>query len=378
MDKQKNVQLMQGNEAVVEGAIAAGVRFFAGYPITPSTEILEQISVRLPQVGGKFIQMEDEIASISAVLGASMGGVKAMTATSGPGFALMVETIGYAIMAEIPCVVVEVQRIGPGAGMVFTSQQDTMSVRWAPPGGVETITLAPASVKECFELTIRAVNLSERFRVPVFLLSDAYLAHIREKVEVPSYDEVLTVERTKPTVPPYKFLPYEADETGVPAMPDFGSEYRSKIVAVLHDKAGKYGPSPEERTLILGRLHNKILAHIDELPMVEEYMLEDADIAIFSYGICARAAKAALKTARAEGIKVGLMRPITIWPFPKEVVSKLTSRVSDIIVAEMNSGQLLGEVKCANEGNARIHFVGQENGIVMAPQKILSLIREVG
>jgi len=369
---------MQGNEAVVEGAIAAGVRFFAGYPITPSTEILERISVRLPQVGGKFIQMEDEIASISAVLGASMGGVKAMTATSGPGFALMVETIGYAIVAEIPCVVVEVQRVGPGAGMVFTSQQDTMSIRWATPGGFETITLAPASVKECFELTIRAVNLSERFRVPVFLLSDAHLAHIREKVEVPNYNEVLRVDRTRPTVPPYKFLPYEADETGVPGMPDFGSEYRCKIVAVLHDKTGKYGPSPEERTFILKRLHNKILAHLDELPMVEEYMLEDADIAVFSYGICARAVKAALKTARAEGIKVGLMRPITLWPFPKEAVSKLTSRVSDIIVAEMNSGQLLGEVERANEGNANIRFVGQEDGIVMDPQRILSAIREVG
>ena len=298
----RNVRLMQGNEAVVEGAIAAGVRFFAGYPITPSTEILEEISVRLPQVGGVFIQMEDEIGSLAAVLGASAGGVKAMTATSGPGFALMVENIGYAIVAEIPCVIVQVQRIGPGAGMIFPTQGDTMSVKWATPGGNEIITLAPASVKECFELTIRAVNLSERFRTPVILLSDAYLGHMREKVEVPSYDEIDRVDRLRPAVPPHEYLPYDADETGVPAMANLGSEYHFRIPAVLHDKAGKYGPSPEERHFLLRRLHNKILSHLDEIVMIEEYMLEDAEIAIFAYGICARAAKAAVRTARAEGI----------------------------------------------------------------------------
>jgi 2-oxoglutarate ferredoxin oxidoreductase subunit alpha len=373
---ERNFRLMQGNEAVVEGAIAAGVRFFAGYPITPSTEILEEFAVRLLQVGGMFIQLEDELGSLAAVLGASLGGVKAMTATSGPGLALMTENIGLAIVAEIPCVIVDVQRMGPAIGMIFATQGDMMTAKWATPGGNEIIALTPSSVNETYELTIRAVNLSERFRVPVILLSDAYLGHLREKVKVVDYDHVERVGRTKPTVPPSQYLSFDADETGVPAMADIGSEYHLLITPYLHNKAGIYGPSVEERSFLLRRLHNKILAHLDEISMNEEVMLDDAHIAILAYGITARAAKVAVRAARAEGIKVGLFRPITVWPFPREAIAEIAKKVRTIIVVEMNFGQLVGEVERACRGNAEVHLFSQDNGLLITPDKILSAIKE--
>jgi len=315
MNTKANSILMQGNEAVVEGALAAGVRFFAGYPITPATEILEVFARRMPQVGGKSIQMEDEIASLAAVIGASAGGVKAMTATSGPGMSLMVENIGLAIMLEIPCVIVDVQRLGPATGLIHTSQGDVMCAKWATPGGNEIIALAPSSVQETFELTIKAVNLSERFRVPVILLSDAHLGHMREKVRVPDQADIEIVSRPEPTVPPEEYLTYNADEAGVPEMAPVGSEYRSEFMGSIHDKSGKYSPPPEGRTFLLNRLSKKILAHRDEISMIETVLTEDAEVAVFAYGICGRSAKAAVKLARAAKMKVGLVRPITVWPF---------------------------------------------------------------
>ena len=369
------MRLLQGSEAVVEGAIAAGVRFFAGYPITPSTEILEGFSQRLPEVGGTFIQMEDELGSLTAVLGASVGGVKAMTATSGLGAALMQEIAAHAISMEIPCVIVDVQRMGPGLGLIFTAQGDVMFTKWGTPGGNEIIALAPSSVKEVFELTIKAVNLSERFRVPVYLLSDAYLAHMRETVEVVNYDQVERVERSKPAVPPEEYLTYDADETGVPAWADFGSKYRPVLVSSTHDKAGRYAPGVEGRRFLNQRLHDKILGHLDEILMNEEMMLEDAQTAVFAYGICARGAKAAVMAARAEGIKVGLLRPITLWPFPAEAVSQLARQVKRILVVEMNYGQLVREVECASRGNTEVTFLGEDVGQLITPEVILSEIR---
>jgi 2-oxoglutarate ferredoxin oxidoreductase subunit alpha len=371
----KDIRLMQGNEAVVQGAIAAGVRFFAGYPITPATEILEEFSVLMPQVGGICIQMEDELGSLAAVLGASIGGVKAMTATSGPGLALMTENISLAIEAEIPCVIVDVQRMGPATGMIFTSQGDMMTAKWATPGGNEIIALAPCSVNETFELTVRAVNLSERFRVPVVLLSDAYLGHMREKVIVPH--QVERVDRPKPAVAPGEYLPFDADETGVPAMADIGSLYRSKIPPFLHDKMGVYGPSVEERSFLLRRLHNKILAHLDEILMNEEIMLDDAETVVFSYGITARAAKAAVRAARSEEIKVGLFRPITVWPFPRESLEQVAKRVGKVVVVEENFGQLVCEVERACRGNVEVHLVSQDNGLLITPNKILVELRRL-
>lgn len=370
----RDIRLIQGNEAVVQGAIAAGVRFFAGYPITPATEILEEFSVLLPQVGGICIQMEDEIGSLAAVLGASIGGMKAMTATSGPGLALMTENISMAIEAEIPCVIVDVQRMGPATGMIFTTQGDMMTAKWATPGGNEIIALTPCSVNETFELTVRAVNLSERFRVPVILLSDAYLGHMRERVIV---QQVERVDRPKPVVPPSEYLPFDADETGVPAMADIGSVYRSKIPPFLHDKMGVYGPSVEERSFLLQRLHNKILTHLDEILMNEEIMLDDAESVVFAYGITARAAKAAVRAARSEGIKAGLFRPITVWPFPWQSLQQVAKRVGKVVVVEMNFGQLICEVERACGGNAEVHLVSQDNGLLITPDKILAELRRL-
>jgi 2-oxoglutarate ferredoxin oxidoreductase subunit alpha len=375
MNKTEKRVLLQGNEAVVEGAIAAGVRFFAGYPITPASEILERFALRMPQVGGAFIQMEDEISALSAVIGASAGGAKAMTATSGPGMSLMSENIGLAIIEEIPCVIVDVQRMGPGSGMIFASQGDVMYAKWGTPGGNEIIALAPSSVKECFSLTAKAVNLSERFRLPVILLSDAHLGHMREMIEV-DYTQIEKIDRPKPTCPPEKYLTYDADENGVPAMADIGTAYRSRYTAYLHNKGGIYGPSPEERRFLIHRLHHKILDHLDEILMVEQTMPQDARIAVFAYGICARVAKAAVDEAKKQGIKVGLFRPIIVWPFPAETVSKFAHQVDKVIVAEMNCGQLVSEVERAVKGEAKVSFVGQDDGVLMSPEKILGAIKE--
>ncbi len=373
--KEGRRKLLQGNEAVVEGAIAAGVRFFAGYPITPASEILELFALRMPQAGGAFIQMEDEISALSAVIGASVAGAKAMTATSGPGMSLMSENLGMTIVEEIPCVIVDVQRLGPGSGMIFTSQGDVMYAKWGTPGGNEVIALAPSSVKECFSLTGKAVNLSERFRVPVILLSDSHLGHMREMVDIDSI-RIEMVDRPKPTVPPEKYFTYEPGVNGVPPMADIGTAFRSRFTAYLHDRRGVYGPSPGERQLLIDRLHGKILDHLHEILMVERMMLEDARIAVFAYGICARVAQAAVEEARRRGIKVGLFRPVTLWPFPEAAVREFAKRVDKVIVAEMNSGQLLLEVERAIKEEGKVSFVGQEDGTLMSPEKILAAIVE--
>ena len=374
--QRKTMRLLQGNEAVVEGAIAAGVTFFAGYPITPSTEILEEFSRRLPEVGGMFIQMEDELGSLGAVLGASVGGAKALTATSGLGLALMTEHISHAIMMEIPCVIVNVQRMGPGFGLIYTTQGDVMSAKWGTPGGNEVIALAPSSVKEVFELMIKTVNFSERFRTPAFLLSDAYLGHMRERVEVAEYDQIERVERPKPVVPPENYLSYDAEESAVPAMADFGSKYRTRFVSSTHDKAGRYSPEVEGRRFLNRRLHNKIVSHLDEILINEEVMLEDAEVVVFAYGITARSAKAAVAGGRKEGIKVGLFRPITVWPFPAERIKELANSAKRIVVAEMNFGQLLLEVERAAQGNVDIAFISNDDvGTLITPDRILKEIR---
>jgi 2-oxoglutarate ferredoxin oxidoreductase subunit alpha len=369
------VKLMHGNEAVVEGAIMAGIRFFAGYPITPATEILEEFSRRLPEVGGICVQMEDEIASLAAVLGASLGGVKAITASSGPGLSLMVENICMAIMEEIPCVIVDVQRIGPATGSIATTQGDVMFAKWGTPAGNEIIALAPSSVAECLELTIKAVNLSEKFRVPVFLLSDAYLGHLREKVNIKDFEKIEIINRPKPTVPPERYLSYDTNSTGIPAMADLGFKYRSRFVSSVHDKSGKYDPPIEDRGFLLHRLHDKILAHQDEILMTEKIMLDNAQIAVFAYGICARSAQVAVIEARKQGIKVGLFRPISIWPFPDEAVGQLAEQVKRIIVVEMNLGQLVREVERASRGKTEITFLGDDIGELISPEKILEEIR---
>ncbi|MBW2147188.1 MAG: 2-oxoacid:acceptor oxidoreductase subunit alpha [Deltaproteobacteria bacterium] len=369
------VRFMEGNEAVVEGAVAAGVRFFAGYPITPATEIAEHMSIRMPQVGGTFMQMEDELASLAAVIGASVGGVKSMDATSGPGISLKNENIGFAVAAEIPCVIINVQRTGPGIGSVTMAQQDLMQARWGSHGDYTVIALAPASVQECYDLTIRAVNLSERFRTPVILLLDTFLGHLSERVVLETPKEI--IDRPRPTVPPEKYLTFDAEGDEIPRMADFGGPYRSKIIGNMHNKAGGYTRSPEIFEALIRRWQGKVLARRNEYTDVERFMIEDARVAVITWGTTARSAKRAIRIAREEGIPVGLFRPRTVWPFPGREVEDLSGRVGQIVVPEMNLGQMYIEVDRWSRGRCGVHPVNQVDGQAILPARILEKIKEV-
>jgi len=346
-------KLVQGNEACVKGALAAGCTFYGGYPITPSSEIAEQMVRALPDAGGVFIQMEDEIASLASVIGASLGGSKAMTATSGPGFSLMQEHIGFAAMAEVPCVIVNVMRGGPSTGMPTSpSQGDVMQARWGTHGDHPAIVLAPSSVGEVFELTVKAFNLSERFRTPVILLYDEIIGHTRESVVLP--DSVTVVNRVRPAVNTEDFWPKKADSDGVPEMAAFGDGHRFHVTGLAHDTRGFPTNDSSVAEALINRLHMKIESHLDEIIEVESFMMDDADIAIFAYGIVGRSAREAVGRARANGIRAGLVRPLTLWPFPHAKVAEAAHQVDTIIVAEMNLGQLIGEVERAAGGHAEI------------------------
>ncbi|GMQ94513.1 MAG: 2-oxoacid:acceptor oxidoreductase subunit alpha [Acidimicrobiia bacterium] len=346
-------QLVQGNEACVKGALAAGCTFYGGYPITPSSEIAEHMVRRMPEVGGVFIQMEDEIASLAAVIGASLGGSKAMTATSGPGFSLMQEHIGFATMAEVPCVIVDVMRGGPSTGMPTSpSQADVMQARWGTHGDHSAIVLAPSSVGEVFDLTVRAFNLAERFRTPVILLYDEIIGHTRESVVLPA--SVTVVDRVRPNAESEDFWPKKAASNGVPEMADFGDGHRFHVTGLAHDTRGFPTNDSAVAEALISRLHDKIEAHTDEIVEVETFMMDDAEIAIFAYGIVGRSAAEAVERARADGIKAGLVRPLTLWPFPYAEVKEAAQQVDTIVVAEMNLGQLIGEVERAAGGKAEI------------------------
>jgi len=369
-------RLMQGNEAIAEGALAAGVRFFAGYPITPSTEVAEIMAEKLPAFGGKFIQMEDEIASMAAIIGASLAGVKAMTATSGPGFSLKQENIGFASMAEVPCVVVNVQRSGPSSGIATApAQGDVMQAKWGTHGDHPIIALCPVSVRECFDLTVRAVNLSEKYRVPVILMTDEIVGHTRERVVLP--DMVEQINRKKPSVPPEYFYPYRPDADGVPPMANFGDGYRHHITGLVHDETGSPTTSPQVTENLIRRLVDKIDRNAQDIISCEEFMMEDADIAVFAYGGVARSAKRAVKEARQMGLKVGLLRPVTLWPFPEAQVALVAKKVNALIVSEMNLGQLRLEVERVAKGRIPVKGVHRVNGELIPPQEILAAIKEV-
>ncbi|MEZ5175557.1 MAG: 2-oxoacid:acceptor oxidoreductase subunit alpha [Acidimicrobiia bacterium] len=346
-------KLIQGNEACVKGALAAGCTFYGGYPITPSSEIAEHMVRRMPEVGGVSVQMEDEISSLAAVIGASIAGAKAMTATSGPGFSLMQEHVGFATIAEVPCVIVNVMRGGPSTGMPTSpSQGDVMQARWGTHGDHPAIVLAPSSVGEVFDLTVKAFNLAERFRTPVILLYDEIIGHTRESVELP--DSVTVVDRVTPGTALDEFWPKDADPDGVPAMSPFGDGYRFHVTGLAHDHRGFPTNDTAVAEALISRLHNKIDAHLDEVVEVDEYLLDDADIAVFAYGIVGRSAKLAVERARERGIKAGMIRPLTVWPFPTEQVRAVAERVDTIVVAEMNLGQLVGEVERSAMGKAEI------------------------
>jgi len=370
--------LMQGNEACVEGAITAGMRFYAGYPITPSTEIAELCAERLPQVGGKFIQMEDEIASISAVIGASLAGKKAMTATSGPGFSLKQEGIGYAIIAEVPCVIVNVQRGGPSTGMpTAPAQGDVMQARWGTHGEHSIITLYPSTVKEVFDTTIRAFNLSEKYRTPVILLMDEVVGHMREKVELPNLDEIEIYDRKKPTCEPGKYMPYRVKDGDIaPEMAIIGDGYRCHVTGLVHDESGFPTNDGNIAEKLITRLVGKIENNLDDIVQYEEYNLEDADEAFVAYGSTARSVKSAVEILRARGKKIGLFRPITIWPSPQKQIETLAKKVKRITVVEMNLGQYYLEVERIAGKFTKVAKFGRVNGELISPEDIISLYKE--
>jgi 2-oxoglutarate ferredoxin oxidoreductase subunit alpha len=368
--------LMQGDEACAEGAIAAGCRFFAGYPITPATEIAEVLARRLPQVGGVFIQMEDEIASLSAVIGASAGGAKAMTATSGPGFSLMQEAIGYAAMAEIPCVIVDVQRLGPATGIpTRPAQGDVMQARWGTHGDHPIIVLCPSSVRETFDLTVQAFNLSERYRTPVILLMDEVVGHMREGVELPDPAIIRPEERAGTLVPPEWYKPYENYPLDVPPLVPFGEGYRYHITGLHHDERGYPTERPDEIRPWLKRLHLKIERSLSDILLYDQDGVEDADTLVIAYGATARAARHAVEQARERGRRVGLLKLKTLWPFPEEVVEDAVARLHHVVVPEMNLGQLALEVERV-AGRHKVRRVSWADGTMIPPEEILDAIEE--
>jgi 2-oxoglutarate ferredoxin oxidoreductase subunit alpha len=367
---------MQGDEACAEGAIAAGCTFFAGYPITPATEIAEILARRLPQVGGKFIQMEDEIASLAAVLGASVAGAKAMTATSGPGFSLMQENIGYGVMAEIPCVIVDVQRMGPSTGQpTRTSQGDVMQARWGTHGDHPIIALSPSSVRETFDLTVKAFNFSERYRIPVILLMEESIGHMRERVSLPGSATIKVQERIETQVPPEWYKPYEDFPTDVPAMAPFGQGYRYHITGLYHDERGYPTDRTDEIQPWLKRMQLKIERSLSDILLYEEDGIEDAETLVIAYGATARTARHAVEAARSHGQAVGFLKLHTIWPFAEEVVEHAAANARRVVVPEMNQGQLVLEVERV-AGRRKVHRVNRADGRMMRPTEILAIIEE--
>ncbi|HSW35780.1 MAG TPA: 2-oxoacid:acceptor oxidoreductase subunit alpha [Candidatus Limnocylindrales bacterium] len=360
--------LMQGNEACAEGAISAGVRFYAGYPITPSTEIAEHLAVKLPEIGGVFIQMEDEIASMAAVIGASVGGMRSLTATSGPGFSLKQENLGYAIMAEIPCVVVNVQRMGPSTGVpTAPSQGDVMQARWGTHGDHPIIVLSPASVYETFYLTIAAVNLSQKLRQPVILLLDEVIGHMREKVLIPEAGKLL-VEKTSDMVFP-DWKPY--DDKGLTPLVPFGSGHYYHVTGLFHDQYGFPTEEPPQVERTLNRLQDKMEKYRDEIILTSYIGHKDPRVAIVAYGCTVRSARAVIKRAYWQNRwPVGLLSLQTIWPFPTKEIEALARQVDVIIVPEMNMGQLVGEVERYARGQAQVVPVNRYDGEMINPDQI--------
>jgi len=371
-------RLLQGNEAIVEGALAAGCRFFAGYPITPASEISEVLSVRLPQAGGTFIQMEDEIASMGAVIGASLAGVKSMTATSGPGFSLMQENLGFACGAEVPCVVVDVMRGGPSTGLPTTpAQGDVQQARWGTHGDHPIIVLAVSTVEDCFEITIRAFNLSEKYRVPVVILSDEMVAHTRESVLLPSPEEYEVIDRAKPSMPPEWYIPYEDTTRGVSPMAAFGEGYRYHVTGLVHDVRGFPTQRPEEVRAFITRLYRKITKGFDEIQMTSPMMTEDAEVAVITFGSVARSARRAVLEAREQNIKAGLLQLITLFPFPRHPVEGLIKQCRAVLVPEMNMGQISREVKRVDTEGTYIKKYSRIDGQFVTPGEILSQLKKL-
>lgn len=372
-----------GDYAAAEGAIMAGCRFFAGYPITPATEVAERMSTRLPQVGGIYIQMEDELASMNAILGASWSGAKSMTSTSGPGFSLMMENLGLGIMLETPCVLVNVQRGGPSTGLpTLVGQQDMMQARWGSHGDYEIIALSPNSPQELFDLTIRAFNLAEKFRTPVLVMTDAEVGHMTERVIIPPPEEIELIQRPlvrKGDVDPDHFRiyrdPKSGDDGDVSPMAIAGEGFRFHVTGLTHDERGYPAMNAEASEWNIKRLVKKIRLHRDEIIQLEEHHLEDAEIIVVSYGISARTSLWPIEQAQKEGIRIGYLRLITVWPFPEERIRTLAKNIRAFVVPEINDGQILREVERCAAGQAQVIGVNRLGGDILEPQQVLSALR---
>ena len=366
---------VQGNEACALGALKAGCTFFAGYPITPSTEIAEVMSRKLPEIGGHFIQMEDEIAAVGAIIGASWAGQKVVTATSGPGISLMQENIGYAVMTETPIVIINMQRGSPSTEQPTRSAQaDMMQTRWGSHGDYETITLAPSSVQECFDYTIKAFNLAEQYRCPVFVMADEIVGHMREKIIIPDNIEITPRQMPEKTE---NYLPYDAPENATTPMPSFGQGYNIHVTGLTHDKRG-YPSTDDEKThtQLVTRLCNKILKNTDKITQIETEYLDDAETIVLSYGIPSRSALTAVKQARQKGIKVGYIKLGIVWPFPEEKLLELTKNAKRIIVPELNLGQIYLEVDRVLGKHAKVELLSKIGGALHTPTEILEKIME--
>lgn len=374
----KNIKLLQGNEACVHGAIYAGMNFFAGYPITPSTEIAEVSSELLPKNKGKFIQMEDEIAGMATTIGAAVAGAKSMTATSGPGFSLKQENIGYACITEIPCVIVNVQRHGPSTGLPTSpGQGDYMQAKWGTHGDHPVIALSPTTVREVFELTVKAFNFSEKYRTPVILLMDEVVGHLREKIEIPEAGELEIVPRKLPKVAPSEYKAYEFTEDLVPPMANFGSGYRYNITGLVHDETGFPTNSTKEAAKLLDRLMAKINNNLDDILIYEEGFAQEAETLFIAFGGIVRSVKEAVAILREQGHNVGYFAPKTVWPFPEQRLQEISKNKKNIFVAEMNLGQMIEPVKLAVEDKNIVKGINKANGEIISPEEIIESFMEV-
>ena len=375
--KARQIRLLQGNEACADAAIAAGCRFFAGYPITPATEVAERMAERLPEVNGRYIQMEDEIGSMAAILGASAAGMKSMTSTSGPGFSLMMENIGLGAMMEIPCVVMDVQRGGPSTGLpTLVAQQDMMQARWGSHGDYALVAYCPNSPQEMFNLAIQAFNTAEKYRIPTLVMADESIAHMTEKVVIPEKESIKLVGRKKPTVPPEDYVPFKPDEDLIPPMALAGEGYSVRMTGLTHDELGRPAINIEAQTKLIPRLAEKIRKHSSDIIRYEELLMDDADVVVLAYGITSRCVRRSVELARKDGVKAGLFRLITAWPFPEDKVRELATRIKAFVVPEINLGQMVHEVERAVAGRIPVKGVTYHGGGMPNPELTYKAIKE--
>lgn len=379
MSNHYEIRFAMGNDALAEGAIAAGARFYAGYPITPSSEVAEISSVRLPQVGGIYVQMEDEIGSMAAIIGASTAGVKSYTATSGPGISLMQENLGVAIMSEVPCVIIDVQRCGPSTGVATKpAQGDVMAARWGTHGDHGIIALSPSSVQECYDFTIRAFNLAEKYRTPVFVLADEIVGHMREQYELHG-GEIINRKQPDPATPGGDFAPFdfEAYEDSIAPMPAYGDKYIIRMSGSMHGPYGFAANDGKSANKYIRHYVNKIEKHRDDIVYTESFQMEDADVAIITFGCSVRPAMAAMNAARAKGLKVGVLKLVTIWPFADKEIAEVLSKVKAVIVPEMNLGQIRSEVEKYNKKGIPLVGINRVDCEIITPNQVLDAIEEV-